>query len=180
MTIAVLSGPHSRGGNLAALLRAGLPVAALVTPSLDSPATRVARDLGVEVRLAEYGESHAQALEEALQGVDAIALSGYLRPFPAELLPQWPNRVFNIHPSLLPKFGGQGMYGRYVHRAVLQAGEKESGCTVHLVAERYDEGAILAQARCPVLADDTVETLAARVQALEHVLYPRVLLERLG
>lgn len=110
---------------------------------------------------------------------DAIALAGYLKPIPAELIHAFPGRIVNIHPALLPKFGGHGMYGRHVHEAVLAAGETESGCTVHLVTERYDEGPILAQARVPVLPDDTPESLAARVLVQEHQLYPSTLQELL-
>ncbi|MFN3683119.1 MAG: formyltransferase family protein, partial [Fimbriimonadaceae bacterium] len=101
-----------------------------------------------------------------------VCLAGYMRLLPKEVLDSFPNRVLNIHPALLPKFGGKGMYGMRVHEAVLRAGEAESGCTVHLVNERYDEGPIVVQLRCPVLPDDTPETLAARVLELEHRAYP--------
>ena len=106
--------------------------------------------------------------------VDFIALAGYLRLIPAELIAEFPSRIVNIHPALLPAFGGPGMYGERVHRAVLMAGARVSGATVHYVDEEYDRGAILAQWPVPVLADDSVQTLAARVLKVEHVLYPRV------
>ncbi|HSI73564.1 MAG TPA: formyltransferase family protein, partial [Fimbriimonas sp.] len=86
-----------------------------------------------------------------------------------------PNRVLNIHPALLPKFGGKGMYGRRVHEAVLAAGETESGCTIHLVTPVYDEGPIILQKTCPVLEGDTPETLATRVLQVEHEAYPEAL-----
>lgn len=107
--------------------------------------------------------------------VDFIALAGYLRLLPPEILAEYPSRVVNVHPALLPAFGGPGMYGDHVHRAVLLAGARVSGPTVHYVDEEYDRGAILAQWPVPVLADDSVQTLAARVLKVEHVLYPRVI-----
>ena len=108
-------------------------------------------------------------------GVDFVALAGYLRLLPKELLSEYPSRVLNVHPALLPAFGGAGMYGERVHRAVLMSGAAVSGATVHYVDEEYDNGAIVAQWPVPVLADDSVQTLAARVLKVEHVLYPRVI-----
>jgi phosphoribosylglycinamide formyltransferase-1 len=107
--------------------------------------------------------------------VDFIALAGYLKLLPEDLVAEYPARIVNVHPALLPSFGGPGMYGERVHRAVLQSGARVSGATVHYVDEEYDQGAILAQWPVPVLADDTVQTLAARVLKVEHVLYPRVI-----
>ena len=107
--------------------------------------------------------------------VDFVALAGYLRLVPKELLAEFPSRVLNIHPALLPSFGGPGMYGDRVHRAVLLSGTHVSGATVHYVDEEYDHGAILAQWPVPVLADDSVASLASRVLKVEHVLYPRVI-----
>ena len=111
------------------------------------------------------------ALMDALSSCSIVCLAGFLRLLPTEVLNGFPGRILNIHPSLLPKFGGKGMYGIRVHEAVLAAGENESGCTVHLVSEHYDEGAILLQRRCAVLPDDTPETLAARVLKEEHIAY---------
>lgn len=107
--------------------------------------------------------------------VDFVALAGYLRLLPAETLAELPSRVVNVHPALLPSFGGPGMFGDRVHRAVLTSGARVSGATVHYVDEEYDRGAILAQWPVPVLADDTIHSLAARVLKVEHVLYPRVI-----
>ena len=108
--------------------------------------------------------------------IDLIVLAGYLKLVPAGVISAFRGRILNIHPALLPAFGGPGMYGKRVHRAVLDAGAAESGCTVHLVDEVYDRGEILAQARVLVLPGDTVESLAARVLAEEHKLLPRVVL----
>ncbi len=109
--------------------------------------------------------------------IDLIVLAGYLKLVPAAVIAAFRGRILNIHPALLPAFGGAGMYGKRVHQAVLDAGATESGCTVHLVDEVYDRGEILAQARVPVLPGDTAESLAARVLAEEHKLLPRVVLE---
>ncbi|MBL9120549.1 MAG: phosphoribosylglycinamide formyltransferase [Phycisphaerae bacterium] len=104
--------------------------------------------------------------------VDLVCLCGYLRHF--RVGQRWAGRTLNIHPSLLPEFGGHGMFGDHVHAAVLAAGASHSGCTVHLVDEVYDRGPILLQRRCPVLPGDDVRTLAARVYAEETLAYPEV------
>ncbi|HRH39088.1 MAG TPA: phosphoribosylglycinamide formyltransferase, partial [Flavobacteriales bacterium] len=108
------------------------------------------------------------------QGITLVVLAGFMRLLPAELIHAFPDRIVNIHPSLLPKFGGKGMYGHHVHEAVIASHEKESGITIHLVNEHYDEGRVLFQAKCEVFADDTPEVLAARIHALEHAHYPAV------
>ncbi|MCS7012470.1 MAG: phosphoribosylglycinamide formyltransferase [Chloroherpetonaceae bacterium] len=105
------------------------------------------------------------------RAVDYILLAGYMKKVPRAVVEAYPKRILNIHPALLPKFGGEGMYGLNVHRAVLASGERESGATVHFVEADYDTGEIILQRRVPVFPDDTPETLAARVQAVEHVLY---------
>lgn len=107
--------------------------------------------------------------------VDFIALAGFLRLLPQEIIAEFPSRILNVHPALLPAFGGPGMYGDRVHRSVLLSGARVSGATVHYVEEEYDTGTILAQWPVPVLADDSVQTLASRVLRVEHVLYPRVI-----
>lgn len=103
--------------------------------------------------------------------VDLLALAGYMKPLGPRTLGQWAGRIVNIHPSLLPKFGGKGMYGERVHEAVLAAGEQETGATVHLVTEEIDQGPILAQVTVPVAPDDSPASLAARVLPQEHALY---------
>ncbi|MCB9182550.1 MAG: phosphoribosylglycinamide formyltransferase [Flavobacteriales bacterium] len=107
------------------------------------------------------------------QGIDLVVLAGFMRLIPAELVRAYPDRIVNIHPSLLPRHGGKGMYGQHVHKAVIAAQEKESGITIHMVNERYDEGRVLFQAACPVLPDDTPASLAERIHVLEHEHYPR-------
>ena len=107
--------------------------------------------------------------------IDIVLLAGYMRKVPDAVVRAFPDRMLNIHPALLPKFGGEGMYGLYVHTSVLEAGETESGATVHFVNEEYDKGKILLQRTVPVLPGDTPETLAARVLECEHRLYPYAL-----
>lgn len=100
--------------------------------------------------------------------ISHIVLAGFLLLVPPNLILRYSNRILNLHPALLPRFGGKGMYGKYVHQAVLAAGAAHSGISIHEVNQRYDEGRILFQARCAVLPDDTPERLALRVRALEH------------
>ena len=179
--VAILVGTKGRGSNMLALVRAcqsgSVPAEAgvVIAPSSESPALEVARAAGTPVAVAEPGEGYGERLLKALEGCEWICLAGLMRMLPLEVLDAFPNRVLNIHPSLLPKFGGKGMYGMHVHRAVLEAGESESGCTIHVVTPVYDEGPIVLQKTCPVLADDTPESLAARVLALEHIAYPEAL-----
>ena len=118
-------------------------------------------------------EAICQALQQ--HQVDVVCLAGYMKQLGECTLKTFRSRILNIHPALLPKFGGVGFYGGAVHEAVLAAGEKESGPTVHLVDEEYDHGPILAQYRVPVLLDDTPDTLAARVLEQEHIIYPETL-----
>ena len=108
------------------------------------------------------------------QRIDLVVLAGFMRMIPAALVNAFPRRIINIHPALLPKYGGKGMYGRHVHEAVITAGEKESGITIHYVNEQYDEGEHLLQVKCPVLPEDTPESLAERIHALEHAHYAGV------
>ncbi len=131
------------------------------------------------IRPADFAGSEAfgEALLEALEGhgVNFIALAGYLKHVPAEVVRAFRYRMLNVHPSLLPAFGGPGFYGRRVHEAALAYGVRWSGATIHLVDEAYDTGPIVLQEPVPVHADDTPETLAARVLEVEHRLYPEAL-----
>jgi phosphoribosylglycinamide formyltransferase-1 len=112
--------------------------------------------------------------------VEFIVLAGFLSKISAPLLRAFPRRIINIHPALLPKFGGKGMYGMHVHEAVVAAGEKESGITIHYINERYDEGAIIFQTSCPLSDSDTAQDLASRIHVLEHTYYPLVIEELLS
>jgi phosphoribosylglycinamide formyltransferase-1 len=124
------------------------------------------------------GNAYVDELKAAQ--IDAIVLAGFLWKVPPALVHAYPNRILNIHPALLPKYGGKGMYGNFVHEAVIAAGDKESGITIHVVDELYDHGHHIFQAICPVLPGDTPATLAARIHALEHANYPKVIEEFAG
>jgi len=149
---------------------------------LQCGAVDFAREYGIETMLlsekqfATHGD-FARAMLRALRErrIDMILLAGYLRKVPDEVIAAYPDKIVNIHPSLLPQFGGHGMYGMRVHEAVIASGENRSGATVHFVNEEYDKGRIIMQNHVPVLAGDTPETLAKRVLRCEHRLYPDAL-----
>ncbi|MDT8309732.1 MAG: formyltransferase family protein, partial [Bacteroidales bacterium] len=107
--------------------------------------------------------------------IDYIILAGFLKKIPSFIIQRYPGKILNIHPALLPSYGGKGMYGMKVHKAVLENNDKESGITIHYVNEVYDTGEILYQAKCPVHPNDTPETLAKRVHVLEYEHYPKVI-----
>jgi phosphoribosylglycinamide formyltransferase-1 len=176
------------GSNVQAILdaiRAGrLPAAPRLVISNNSQAQVLARAAAAGVpalHLSSATHPDIEALDRALlaalqeAGVNLVILAGYMKKLGAPVLAAYRGRVLNIHPALLPRHGGQGMFGMHVHRAVIAAHEAESGATVHIVDEEYDRGPILAQVRVPVLPLDTPDTLAARVLATEHRLYPDTL-----
>ncbi len=177
--VAILVGRRGRGSNMVALVeacrRGEVPaeVVLVVAPSPDAPALERARELGLDAKAFECTDELLNLLVNA--NCEWICLAGYLNLLPSEVLRRYPERVLNIHPALLPEFGGQGMYGSRVHESVLKSARKESGCTVHYVTEEYDEGEVIFQARCEVLPKDTAETLAERILALEHLAYPKAL-----
>jgi phosphoribosylglycinamide formyltransferase-1 len=119
------------------------------------------------------GEAYVGELKAA--GIDYIILAGFLWKIPLALIAAYPNKIINIHPALLPKYGGKGMYGMHVHKAVVENQEAESGITIHYVDELYDHGQIIFQATCPVYKEDTADTLAQRIHALEHLHFPAVI-----
>lgn len=135
-----------------------------------------AGEYSVEVLMIEKerffrGDDYVDILKE--KGIDWIVLAGFLWKIPKTLIDAFKDKILNIHPALLPKYGGKGMYGHHVHEAVITAGEKISGITIHLVDEIYDHGRIIFQAECPVESTDTPETLAKKVQELEHTHFAR-------
>lgn len=139
---------------------------------------KLAADAHVAVLLIEKekffnGNGYADELKDA--GIDFIVLAGFLWKIPQTLINIYRNKIINIHPALLPKFGGKGMYGSRVHEAVIAAQEKETGITIHYVDEHYDNGDVIFQITCPVSADDTPDTLAAKIHKLEHENYPKVI-----
>ncbi|GAA5041851.1 phosphoribosylglycinamide formyltransferase [Marivirga lumbricoides] len=109
------------------------------------------------------------------QAIDLVILAGFLLKVPAEIISEFPDKILNIHPALLPKYGGKGMYGHFVHDAVLKNKDKETGITIHLVNENYDEGNVLFQASCEINPEMSAEEIAAKVQVLEHQHFPKVI-----
>ena len=180
MTMRVAVAVSGRGSNLEALLRAlGTDAPARVVVVLsnrsDAGALERARVHGVAAEvLADPADGSEWLARLDRHRADLLVLAGYLKLVPAAVVARYRHRIVNVHPALLPAFGGRGMYGRHVHEAVLRSGARESGATVHLVGETYDRGEILAQRRVPVLPDDTPDRLAARVLEVEHRLLPAV------
>lgn len=180
MRVAVLA--SGSGTNLQALLGScqGRAPARVVLVASNKPSARAlerARAARVATALIE-DPADGQKLIELLQAhqVELVVLAGYLKLVPESVVETYRDRMINIHPALLPSFGGHGMYGHRVHEAVLASGATVSGATVHLVSAEYDKGPIVAQWPVPVAADDTPESLAARVLTVEHQLLPAVVL----
>ena len=177
-----------RGSNLQSLLdgipKYGIPaeIVLVVSNKPEAFALQRAENHGIATVVfppADFAgpEAFAGALLQRLREaeVDLICLAGFTRILPSRLLAAFPQRIINIHPALLPAFGGKGMYGMHVHRAVLASGAKYSGATVHIVTEEVDGGPIICQEVVPVKDDDTPETLAERVLEVEHRIYPQAL-----
>ncbi len=159
-------------------------ISLLITNNSDCGAVGIAKENGIPVfhisrkvypnaSDEEYANLFLDKLYE--HKIDFIVLAGYMKMIHASIIRKFPNRIINIHPALLPKFGGKGMYGMNVHRAVIEAGEKESGVTIHYVNENYDEGKIILQEKVEVASNDTAETLHKKVLKLEHKYYPEVI-----
>jgi phosphoribosylglycinamide formyltransferase-1 len=156
----------------------GTNISVLLTNRKDAGVIERAKKLHVPVRIFDreefyYSENIAVFLRN--EGIDWIILAGFLWLIPSYLLKIFPGRIVNIHPALLPKYGGKGMYGMNVHRAVIDAKEKESGITIHYIDGEYDRGNIIFQAACPVDETDTPETLAAKIHELEYEYFPVVM-----
>ncbi len=156
--------------------------AVVISNNADSGAlARAARESIPNYHLSSKTHPSPEQLDQAIldtllrRKVDVVILAGYMKKLGSLTLSRFAGAILNIHPALLPKFGGQGMYGIHVHEAVLAAGEKESGASVHLVDEGYDTGPVIAQAKVPVLPEDTAQSLAVRVLEAEHELFPAVL-----
>ena len=156
--------------------------ALLISNNVDAAVLTWGKEKGILTRHIS-SNTHPDANERDIEicsflqehNIDWVVLAGYMKKVGEKTLTEFAGRIVNIHPSLLPKYGGQGMYGMHVHEAVLAAGEIESGVTIHHVTSDYDEGSIILQESVPVLPDDTPETLAASVLQLEHRLYTKAL-----
>jgi phosphoribosylglycinamide formyltransferase-1 len=183
LRVGILLSGRGRGSNMEAIVaacRSGFipgETAAVVSTTREAPALKLAAETGIEAVFVEPGEC-PERLDARLakifleRGVDLVCLAGYFRLLGRAFLDRFPMRVMNVHPALLPWFGGRGCYGRRVHVAVLESGARFSGATIHFADDEYDHGPIILQEVVPVQDDDTPETLARRVLALEHRLYP--------
>ena len=169
---------HKREGKI------GSDVGLLITNNSTCGAAEIARAEGIEVihisrkvfpdlSSQDYSNLFISALEK--NETDLIVLAGYMKMLPEEVVKKYSNRIINIHPALLPKHGGKGMYGINVHKAVIESGEKETGVTVHYVNENYDEGEIIYQEKIPVNENESPESLMERVQEVERKVYPEVI-----
>ncbi|NCA84883.1 MAG: phosphoribosylglycinamide formyltransferase [Clostridia bacterium] len=150
----------------------------ILSNSADAYVLKRAEVLNIPTKVFTREElADANGIAALLQsrGISLVVLAGFLWLVPVALLKAFPNKIINIHPALLPGYGGKNMYGSRVHQAVIDAAEAESGITIHRVDEQYDCGEILFQARCPVLPDDTAETLAQRIHTLEYQHFPVVI-----
>lgn len=182
MTMRIAVAISGRGSNLDALLRALGPTAPaavvlVLSNRADAAGLELARQRNISTEVLSDPSNAAAWLDHLRRHrVELLVLAGYLKLVPSEVIAAFRGRILNIHPALLPRFGGKGMFGHRVHEAVLASGAQESGATVHLVDEVYDRGAVLAQARVPVLPGDTAERLASRVLEVEHRLLPAVVL----
>ena len=159
-----------------------IEVALILSNKADAYVLERARNLGIPVAVfdrQQFRDSDIVLNILKNNRIDFIVLAGFLWLAPNHLLNTFHGRILNIHPALLPKYGGKGMYGMNVHEAVIASGDTESGITIHQVNERYDRGDIVFQARCPVLPGDTPETLANRVHLLEYEYYPIVIEQQL-
>jgi len=178
--LAVLA--SGRGSNLQAIMehfdslaRERVATVALVASNrADAPALLLAETASIDIAHFNTNDDGSELLELLRKfRIDLVVLAGYLKRIPPKVIREYAGRIMNIHPALLPAFGGEGMYGARVHEAVIASGAEETGVTVHLVDDDYDRGPIIAQWRVPVEKSDTADSLAARVLNVEHMVYPR-------
>lgn len=158
-------------------------VALIVCNKPGADVLQVALKNNVPVLLIErkrFFEEDGYANEFQQRAIDFVVLAGFLWKIPQTLIDIYRNRIINIHPALLPLYGGRGMYGSKVHEAVLNSAEKESGITIHYVDEHYDNGDVILQVKCPVYSNDTAESLAQRIHELEYTHYPKVVEDLVG
>jgi len=158
----------------------GASIKLIVCNKPDAGVLNIAKNAGIDTLLIEKerffrGDAYLPELKE--KEIDLIVLAGFLWKIPTQLIRAYPDKIINIHPALLPKYGGKGMYGHFVHQAVIDAKEKQSGITIHYVDELYDHGKIIFQETCNVYENDTADTLASKIHALEHLHYPKVVEE---
>lgn len=176
-----------RGSNLQAIINAiesgrlNCDVVFVLSNNSDAGALEIAKKKNIPALHLSEKKYHKENFEESLIDLlnqfkpDLIVLAGYMKLVPKSVIEIYKNRIINIHPALLPKYGGKGMYGMNIHRAVFDAGEKESGVTVHLVNEKYDEGKILYQEKVDISDCNSAEEIAEKILKVEHKVYPEVI-----
>ena len=149
----------------------------IATNNAEAFVLKRAEKFGVDQLVFSKSQLEDRGFLSSLQGfgIDYIILAGFLLKIPGYLIDHYPNKILNIHPALLPLYGGKGMYGDFVHDAVLKNGDQESGISIHLVNENYDEGQIIFQKKCPVFESDDVSSLAKRIHALEYEFFPKII-----
>ena len=156
----------------------GIRVKLVLSNNPDAYVLVRARNLGIPSHVftrKSFYETHELTDLMKKENISFVVLAGFLWLIPKYFLEAYPGRIVNIHPALLPKYGGKGMFGEHVHEAVIGAGEQESGISIHFINEKYDAGDIIFQARCPVMPDDTPASLAARIHELEYEYYPKII-----
>jgi len=172
-----------KGSNAAKIIRhftqsSSIEVAVVITNNENAGVVQIARNASVSCEVfsneqVEKGDDLMLSLTQ--HAIDFIVLAGFLRKIPFSLIEMFPNRIINVHPALLPKFGGKGMYGKFVHQAVIEAREKQTGITIHLVNEDYDKGSFIAQFFATIDPSDDVNDVEKKVQLLEHTFFPVVI-----
>jgi len=179
------SGAGSNAANIIRYFnnRPDIKISLIVCNKPEAGVLDIAKQNAVPILLIEKdrfakGDAYLPELQKA--GIDFVVLAGFLWKVPAALIAGYPHKIINIHPALLPKYGGKGMYGSKVHEAIIASGEKESGITIHFVNEHYDEGATIFQATCSIDSTDTAETLASKIHELEYVHFPKQIDELLA
>ena len=159
---------------------ASIKIALIVCNKPDAGVLKIAQQYHIDTLIIERNSFFKEAIyveELKRRGITFIVLAGFLWKIPSSLIQAFPNEIVNIHPALLPKYGGKGMYGNFVHEAVILARETESGITIHYVDEQYDHGNIIFQATCPVIEEDSADSVAAKIHLLEHQHYPIIIEE---
>lgn len=157
-------------------------VSLVVTNKADAGVIDIAEQEQIPFLIVNNKTLNESLLIDQLQSYNPslIVLAGFLKKIPDSMVAAFPNKIINIHPALLPKYGGKGMYGAHVHNAVIEAKEQESGITIHYVNEKYDDGATIIQARCTIDNSDNPDSLAQKIHKLEHFYYPRTIEFLLG
>ncbi len=169
------------GSNLQAIIDAvkhkelDLCIECVISDNPNAYGLERAKSAGIKTHIVQRGKELSKQMLPLVASVDYIVLAGFLSILSADFCDKWTNKIMNLHPSLLPKYGGKGMYGMYVHKAVLKNNEKQSGATVHWVTAGIDQGAIILQETCDISLDETPETLANKIHKIEH----KILIEAL-